>query len=130
MTDFGPMDSMDTGFDFFSLFPVFFIIIFVIVIGTFIFNAAKGVSQWKKNEDSPQLSVYATVKGKRTHVRGTNHGNDHHSHTSTSYYATFEFESGDRKEFHLPASDYAQLADEDRGTLTFKGSRFIGFERY
>lgn len=123
-------DPMNTGFDFFSIFLVFFIIIFVIVIGTFIVNAIRGVSQWNKNEESPQLSVHATVKGKRAHVRSTYHNDNYHNHTRTTYYATFEFESGDRKEFHLSASDYAQIAEEDQGTLTFKGSRFLGFERY
>jgi Protein of unknown function (DUF2500) len=120
---------MDSGTDFFALFPIFFTIIFVIIIGIFIFGAVKGVSQWRKNENSPRLSVIATVTSKRTDVSHYHHSNDHHGHSSTSYYATFEFESGDRQEFHLSANDYSLLAEEDKGKLTFQGTRFLGFER-
>jgi hypothetical protein len=122
-------NPLNPGFDFFSLFPYFFGIIFVIVIGVFITTAIKGISQWRKNEQSPELSVPAIVRGKRTNVNSSTHGENHHSRTRTTYYATFEYESGDRQEFHLSDSEYAQIAEEDLGILTFKGTRFLGFER-
>ena len=50
-------------------------------------------------------------------------------HTSTSYYATFEVESGDRMEFHLSGSEYGMLAEGDMGKLRFQGTRYLGFER-
>jgi cytoskeletal protein RodZ len=127
--DFHDDFPMDSGIDFFNLFPIFFTIIFVIIIGVFIIGTVKGFSQWRKNENSPRLSVAATVTSKRTDVSHYHHSNDHHGHSSTSYYATFEFESGDRQEFHLSANDYSQLAEQDKGTLTFQGSRYLGFER-
>ena len=49
--------------------------------------------------------------------------------TSTSYYATFEVESGDRMELHVPATEYGLLIEGDQGDLTFQGSRFLSFER-
>ncbi|WP_338030915.1 DUF2500 domain-containing protein [Fervidibacillus halotolerans] len=49
--------------------------------------------------------------------------------SSTSYFVTFEFESGDRKEFKLSGKDYGMLAEGDFGMLTFKGTRYLGFER-
>ena len=53
----------------------------------------------------------------------------HGSSASTSYYATFEVESGDRIELPLSGSEYGMLAEGDRGTLSFQGTRFLGFER-
>ena len=121
---------MDTGFSFFEdLLPIFFGLIFIIILVVFITRAVKGVSEWSKNEQSPQLSVPVVVKSKRTNVSHHHHGNDHHGHTSTTYYATFEFDSSDRQEFRLSAREYGLIAENDLGILTFQGSRYLGFER-
>jgi hypothetical protein len=40
---------------------IFIPIIFVIVIGSFIFMAVKGISTWSKNNQSPVLTVTAEV---------------------------------------------------------------------
>ncbi|WP_010677843.1 DUF2500 domain-containing protein [Bacillus timonensis] len=118
----------------FNIVPIIVMIGFVVVIALVIINTGKGISQWKKNEDSPRLSVPAIVKTKRTHVsRHTHHQTEPHHHdsisSSTSYYVTFEFESGDRTEFKVSGSEYGQLAEGDRGKLTFQGTRYLGFER-
>ena len=47
----------------------------------------------------------------------------------TSYYATFEVESGDRLELQVSDYEYGQLAEGDRGKLTFQRKRFLKFER-
>ena len=47
----------------------------------------------------------------------------------TSYYATFEAESGDRLELQVSDYEYGQLAEGDRGKLTFQRKRFLKFER-
>ena len=52
-----------------------------------------------------------------------------HSTTSTSYYATFQVESGDRMELSMTGTEYGLLAEGDRGKLTFQGTRYLGFER-
>jgi hypothetical protein len=52
-----------------------------------------------------------------------------HSTTSSTYYVTFEFETGDRIELHVPRSDYGMMIEQDQGLLTFQGTRFISFER-
>ena len=103
----------------FLMFTVVFIVILVKIIG-----------QWHNNNQSPRLTVEATVVAKRGHT--THHhdaGNLHHSHSSTTYYATFQFESGDRLELHVPHSQFGYLVEGDRGALTFQGTRFRGFER-
>ncbi|AGX02976.1 hypothetical protein B14911_15800 [Bacillus sp. NRRL B-14911] len=112
--------------------PVFIGIIFIIVIGGLIFNIFKGVGQWQKNEQSPRLSVTAAVKSKRTDVSRRSHAhheNHHHVSSSTRYYVTFEFNSGDRSEFHVSGKEYGLLAEGDFGVLTFQGTRYLGFER-
>ncbi|MBW8347994.1 DUF2500 domain-containing protein [Bacillus sp. IITD106] len=116
----------------FDIVPIFIGIIFVIVIVSIIFGAVKGINQWQKNEQSPRLSVPATVKTKRTNVSRHSHMDSneiHNHHTSTTYYATFEFESGDRTEFKVSGTEYGQLAEGDTGILTFQGTRYLGFER-
>ena len=117
------------GFDMFS---IMFTTVFVIVIGTFIVTAIRGISQWSKNNNSPRLTVPATVVTKRTNVTRHHHGGangHHHHHTSTTYYVTFQVESGDRMELHVSGSEYGMLAEGDNGRLTFQGTRYHGFER-
>ena len=53
-----------------------------------------------------------------------------HSSSSTSYYVTFEVESGDRMELSVSGSEYGMLAEGDTGTLKFQGTRYLGFERH
>ena len=117
------------GFDMFS---IMFTTVFVIVIGTFIVTAIRGISQWNKNNNSPRLTVPATVVTKRTNVTRYHHGGangHHHHHTSTTYYVTFQVESGDRMELHVSGAEYGMLAEGDNGRLTFQGTRYHGFER-
>ena len=111
-----------------TLFPVFFITVFVIVIGTFIVTAVRGVSQWNANNNSPRLSVPASVVTKRTGTTSHRSSNGHRHH-HTHYYATFQVESGDRMELSLTGEEYGMLAEGDTGTLTFQGTRYLGFER-
>lgn len=125
-------DPFDSGGFMFTLVPIIIGIGFIIVFGTIIVGIFGNIKQWKKNEQSPRLSVPAVVKTKRTNVsRHTHHhDNTHHTHnTSTSYYATFEFESGDRMELHMSGQEYGQLAEGDYGVLSFQGTRYLGFKR-
>ena len=121
--------SYGFGFDMFS---IMFTIVFVLVIGIFIVTMIKGISQWNKNNNSPRLTVPATVVAKRTNVSRHHHGGaDHHHHTTTSttYYVTFQVESGDRMELHLSGHEFGMLVEGDKGKLSFQGTRYLGFER-
>lgn len=116
----------------FDMFGIMFSIVFVLVIGTFIVTAIQGISQWNKNNNSPRLTVEATVVSKRTNVTHHHHGGangHHHHHTSTSYYVTFQVQSGDRMEMHLSGHEYGMLIEGDKGMLSFQGTRYLGFER-
>ena len=48
---------------------------------------------------------------------------------STSYYATYQLDSGERLEFSVGGREYGMLAEGDQGTLTYQGTRYKGFER-
>ena len=116
----------------FGLFGIMFVIVFLLVTGTFIVVIVKGIGEWNRNNHSPRLTVSATVAAKRTNVSRHHHGgvNDiHHHHTSTTYYVTFQVESGDRMEFCISGQQYGLLIEGDCGKLTFQGTRYLGFER-
>ena len=121
------------GFFFsFEMFSVLFSITFIIVFGMFVLTAVRGISQWNKNNHSPRLTVPAIVVAKRTNVTRHHHAgaaNMHHNHTSTTYYVTFQVESGDRMELHVSGQEYGLLAEGDYGLLSFQGTRYLGFER-
>ena len=110
-----------------TLFPLFFIVIFVLVIGTFIATAVRGVSTWNKNNQSPVLTVDAVVVAKREQF--SHHHHDTGYHTYTYYFVTFQVQSGDRIELEMEGTDYGMLCEGDRGQLTFQGTRYKGFAR-
>ena len=108
----------------FTIGPIFIFVFFILVFGIILFTIIQGIRQWNKNNHSPVLTVDAVVATKRSSVR---HRQNHSS--STSYYVTFEFESGDRQEFRVDASEYGLLVEKDAGKLTFQGTRYLEFQR-
>jgi hypothetical protein len=115
----------------FELMSAIFPVIFILVLGIILFSIFRNVQQWNYNNKQPVLTVDASIVSKRAHTsRSTsNHQGHHHHRTRTTYYVTFEVESGDRMELHVPDQEYGLLAEGDRGKLTFQGTRYHGFER-
>ena len=118
----------------FGLFQVVFFLVFLLVFGIIVVTVIKGIGQWNKNNHSPRLTVPATVVAKRTNVSHHHHHNHagtgmHHTTHSTTYYVTFQVESGDRMELHVAGQEFGMLIEGDRGMLTFQGTRYLGFER-
>jgi len=124
------LSGFGTGF---TIFQIMFTLVFVLVIGMFIVIAVKGISQWNKNNHSPRLTVPATVVAKRTNVSHHHHNHGgagmHHTTHSTTYYVTFQVDSGDRMELHVAGHEFGMLIEGDRGMLTFQGTRYLGFTR-
>lgn len=124
---------MYSSFDVMSaIFPIFFILVAVLVVFTII----RGLAEWNKNNQSPRLTVDAKVVAKR---ENTTHYQDNANYevthavtmrTNTTYYVTFEVESGDRMEMCVDGQQYGMLAEGDSGKLTFQGTRYLGFDRY
>lgn len=101
----------------FTIVPIFIGIIFIIVI----FNVLSSIRQGIKNNNSPRLTVPAEVVSKRIHVQG--------DHSRTTYYVTFEVQSGDRMELIVEGAEYGKLVEQDLGLLSFQGTRYLSFER-
>lgn len=126
---FDMFDVMD------SVFPVLFGLVFCLVIGVFIYAIVNGVKEKRANDAAPVLTVEAVVKTKRmdTYRSSPTYDGEGHRTSSgtyhTTYYATFEVESGDRLELQVSDYEYGQLAEGDRGKLTFQRKRFLKFER-
>ena len=116
----------DFGYSFVSfIVPIGFILVFGIIIVQTIF----ALSRWSKNNHSPRLSVQAKIVDKRSDVSIRHSGNDAMTHSSTTYYVSFEFKSGDRLELKVPVNDFGYLVVGDDGILEFQGTRFISFNR-
>ena len=116
----------DPGFGVtFSIMQVIMLLVFVLVLGSIIVTLIRGVGEWNKNNQSPKLTVPATVVAKRSDV----HRGIETMHTFTSYYVTFQVESGDRMEFEISDMEYGMLAEGDSGELTFQGTRYLNFRR-
>lgn len=115
------------------LFPIIFLLIFIIIVFTFV----KGIITWNKNNNSPRLTVTARITAKRQSTVHHNHpvagditgAHGFHTSSNTSYYITFQVESGDRIELRVSRSDYGLLAEGDTGKLTFQGTRYLDFDR-
>jgi hypothetical protein len=126
-----PFENDFLGGFMFNIFPIIFCLVFLVVISTFVFAAIKGIRTWNSNNKQPILTVPTKIVAKRTSVRTWNNNTNGHMHhnSSTSYFATFQVESGDRMEFPINADEYGMLAEGDFGKLTFQGTRYLGFTR-
>jgi hypothetical protein len=125
----GPQIGMG-GFMGFGMFGTIFSILFVLIAGVILFTIVKGVAQWQRNNEQPELAVEARLVSKRTNVSHSTNASDNMSHSSsTAYFATFEVESGDRMEFRVSGSEFGMLAEGDVGRLSFQGTRYKGFIR-
>ena len=106
---------MFVPFNFFnSTIPV----MLTIIIGAFIAI----MLQWgKNNKDTAQTRAVT----KRINTSGGTGDKP----VSTTYYITFEFLNGSRKEFLVSDKEYGLIAESDEGILTFQEKKFISFER-
>ncbi len=121
------------GFGFgFHAFEGMFTLVFVLVIGLFIYAVVQAIARKQKNDASPRLTVLARVVSRRQevthHARNMNDG-VYHTSSTTRYFVTFQVESGDRMELELDGSDFGMIAEGDEGRLSFQGTRFLDFQR-
>lgn len=125
------MYGYESGSDSFTtVFNILITVFFVILVGAI----GYGLFVWIRNNNSPRETVSARVVTKRIKVSGSGHSlGGHtttvHSSTFTRYFVTFELENGKRLEFHVKGAESGMLAEGDTGTLTYQGSRYLGFDR-
>ena len=106
---------------FFSAFQFLWLAVFVLMLGVFISTFVKSARKERENDAAPRLTTEAALVAKRTQVQG--------DHARTTYFATFQFESGDRLELEIPHNQFGYLVEGDKGKLSFQGTRYLNFER-
>ena len=101
--------------------------IFVVIwLVLFIYIIAKNIGQFIENENSPVLTISATIVDMR---RKTHHHHSNGHHVSHSYLVTFETQDGELLELRVKRYEYNELTIGDKGILTHQGTRYKGFER-
>ncbi|MDL2248230.1 DUF2500 domain-containing protein [Tyzzerella sp. OttesenSCG-928-J15] len=104
----------------FGIVPLVGTLFFIFVAAFIIIVIVKSMGRTASDSVSPVITANVKVVSRRTSVR-----NDF-----THYFITFEFERGDRLEFGIDGRTFGMIAEGDNGSLTFQGSRFLGFQRY
>lgn len=89
-----------------------------------------------QNEQSPELRVPAIVKSNEKMFPEGQIASSLTRQPSPSFFkrtykifCTFEFDSGDRSEFHVSGKEYGLISEDDILTLNIQGTRYLGFER-
>lgn len=114
---------MGTAFSSMGGFSALFFFAFFLIFGVVIFSVIKSVADRARNNSLPVSEEHAEVVSKRMEVSGNSEG------SSTSYYASFERDNGERIELRMGGREYGALAEGDRGRLRWQGNRLVGFER-
>ncbi|ETT52882.1 DUF2500 domain-containing protein [Paenibacillus sp. FSL H7-689] len=99
--------------------------IFLIIAGVIVFVIFSGIRSGMSNNAAALLTLHSTVVAKRTEVSGGSGD----SSATTRYYVTFEFDNGERTELIVGGNHYGMMVENDRGMLTYQGTRFKHFER-
>ena len=98
--------------------------IFIVIAGFIIYI---WVSRFIKNERSPIVATRARLIKKKTDTHINNDSNGMIS-TSETLYLIYELDTGSTIKFSVGSRVYRNAPENEWGTLTFKGSRFLKFE--
>ena len=106
-------------------------LMFGITLCGFLLALIRWLVQWGKNQRAPRLTVEARITAKRMHVTHAHHagginGMQTMSSSMTSYYVTFEVESGDRMELRVNGAEYGQLAEGGSRKAALSGNALSG----
>ena len=85
--------------------------------------------RWSRDNAAPVQTQPAQVAAKRTYTGHGPSSGGMRGHAYTRYFATFQLDDAQRLELQVTGREYGQLAEGDRGTLTWQGSRYRGFAR-
>ena len=96
------------------------LIIPLIVFGIIVTVIVVAVTKHAKQVSLPHTTATAKVIGKRTYVSGG-------KGSYTTYFATFELDTGERIELKVSSRAYGLIMEQDRGQLVMQGKRLIDF---
>ena len=114
-----------------SKMPLFFVLVVAVIVVAASFRYVQQRREKQANDAAPLLQKRVIVSNKREKVI-----NDRRSRQQTvtpagsemRYEASFKPETGGLEmTFRLEAQQYHQLTVGEKGTLSYKGSRFVGF---
>ena len=94
------------------------------MIAMFVIGAVKSARQGMANNAAPEVSALARVVDKRIQLSGGGESTVREEH-----FVTFEQSTGERFELTVPPADYGLLVVGDSGSVTMKGTRYLGFQR-
>lgn len=101
-----------------------FQLIFLAILALMIFNL---ISTYVKNENSPIISTKAQLISKRRNTNTQTDGNGIITTTET-LILIFELDTGSEIKFFVGGRIYRTISENEGGTLTFQGTRFLKFE--
>lgn len=113
---------------------IMFTIVPLLIVGVFAFIIISAIVNYGKNASQPVITEHCRVISKRTNVSSstsmtTTNSMHRSSRTSTSYYATFETDAGQRLELRLSGREFGLLVEGDIGNLMYQGEWYKGFAR-
>lgn len=108
-----------------------FMILFIVVLGVMI---AYILFRWLKDQLSPKITTMSKIINKETrkirHTSKSVAGVGRHITYTNEHYVTFQLEQGNTlKLFIRTEAEYERLHEGDKGNLTFKGKRYIKFDK-
>ena len=112
-----------------SKMPLFFIVVLAIIV---IAASFRFVQQRREKDAAPLMQKRVVVTNKREKPLNDRRSRQQQvtpAGTTMRYEASFKPETGGLEmTFRLEAQQYHQLTVGEKGTLSYKGSRFEGFE--
>lgn len=115
-------DSLD-------IFSIVFTVITILIICVFIAIVVMAIRKCIKINNSPRLNSQAKVISKRTALSCYANTSNIVNSANSTYYVTFEFDSGDNYELSVTEQEYESLSEGESGIVCFQGTRFLSFER-
>ena len=90
----------------------------------------RGVVQWNRNNQSPVITVQASVIAKRADGEEDSLAEQNHfpQPALPQYFVSFSLD-GREMELMVPEAHYEALSIGDDGELTHQGTRFLGWEQ-
>ncbi|HBL6079402.1 DUF2500 domain-containing protein [Enterobacter hormaechei subsp. xiangfangensis] len=114
-----------------SKMPLFFIIVVAIIVIAVSFRFVQQRREKADNDAAPLMQKRVVVTNKREKPLNDRRSRQQQvtpAGTTMRYEASFKPETGGLEmTFRLEAQQYHQLTVGEKGTLSYKGSRFVGF---
>ncbi|MBJ8680928.1 DUF2500 domain-containing protein [Citrobacter freundii] len=111
--------------------PLFFIVIIVLIVIAASFRFVQQRREKADNDAAPLVQKQVVVSNKREKPLNDRRSRQQEvspAGTSMRYEASFKPQNGGMKQtFRLDAQQYHALTVGDKGTLSYKGSRFVDF---